>query len=331
MHSVNDFVIFVKSHNSDDNYSVNLPIYNDKIRAYNDNYKVTTKQTFFEADRPERTHDMKKYFNVSFQYSESVYCANIAHAESAETVVAHYSAKYEWCKVSEATAADVEEAQRKGKPIIDIETPKKPKATQKMHESKTARAEWESMSGEQQYNALVAMAWTVRRKAEARNQTGAAWIETEDDAQTVAADAWTRMGAALDRNEAQDAPAPLAVILYRAAAQAAHSISRAEQRHARAISATIDDDGAERWQIDTEAGADCDAIAPSPEAAAILRESVESVARDQVDRVALTMTARGYTTAEIAAALMVDRSTISRRLYAMRDRYHAQQGEEAEA
>lgn len=181
--------------------------------------------------------------------------------------------------------------------------------------TKTARAEWESMSGEQQYNALVAMAWTVRRKAEARNQTGAAWIETEDDAQTVAADAWTRMGAALDRNETQDAPAPLAVILYRAAAQAAHSISRAEQRHARA----------ERWQIDTEAGTDCDAIAPSPEAAAILRESVESVARDQVDRVALTMTARGYTTAEIAAALMVDRSTISRRLYAMRDRYHAQQ------
>ena len=42
----------------------------------------------FEADRPERTHDMKKYFNVSYQYSESVYCANIAHAESAEAVEA---------------------------------------------------------------------------------------------------------------------------------------------------------------------------------------------------------------------------------------------------
>lgn len=64
---------------------------------------------------------MKKYLNVSFQYSESVYCANIAHAESAEAVEAHYSAKYEWCKVSEATAADVEEAQRRGKPIIEIE------------------------------------------------------------------------------------------------------------------------------------------------------------------------------------------------------------------
>lgn len=197
--------------------------------------------------------------------------------------------------------------------------------------TKTARAEWAQMTGEQQYNALVAMAWTVRRRAEARNQTGAAWIETEDDAQTVAADAWTRVGAALDRNEAQDAPAPLAVILYRAAAQAAHSISRAEQRHARAISATIDDDGAERWQIDTEGGAACDAVAPSPESAAIIRESVESVARDQSDRVILTMTAKGYTVEEIGAALMMSHQAVSKRLRAMRERYHAQQGEEAEA
>ena len=81
---------------------------------------------------------MKKYFNVSFQYSESVYCANIAHAESAEAVEAYYSAKYERCKVSEATAADVEEAQRKGKPIVEIETTKNTKAAQNKHESKTA-------------------------------------------------------------------------------------------------------------------------------------------------------------------------------------------------
>lgn len=81
---------------------------------------------------------MKKYFNVSFQYSEGVFCANIAHAESAEAVEAHYSEKYEWCKVSEATAADVEEAQRRGKPIIEIESDKKTKTKQKKHESKTA-------------------------------------------------------------------------------------------------------------------------------------------------------------------------------------------------
>lgn len=81
---------------------------------------------------------MKKYFNVSFQYSENVFCANIAHAESAEAVEAYYSEKYEWCKVSEATAADVEEAQRRGKPIIEIESDKKTKTKQKKHESKTA-------------------------------------------------------------------------------------------------------------------------------------------------------------------------------------------------
>lgn len=197
--------------------------------------------------------------------------------------------------------------------------------------TKTARAEWAQMTGEQQYNALVAMAWTVRRRAEARNQTGAAWIETEDDAQTVAADAWTRIPAALTRNETQEDPAPLSVILYRAAAQAAHSISRAEQRHARAISATVDDDGAERWQIDTEGGAACDAVTPSPESAAIIRESVESVARDQSDRVILTMTAKGYTVEEIGAALMMSHQAVSKRLRAMRERYHAQQGEGAEA
>lgn len=44
---------------------------------------------------------MKKYFNVSFRKAESVYCANIAHAE---------------------TVADVEEARRRGKPIVEIET-----------------------------------------------------------------------------------------------------------------------------------------------------------------------------------------------------------------
>ena len=34
---------------------------------------------------------MKKYYKVSFQYSESVYCANIAHAETAADVEAYYS------------------------------------------------------------------------------------------------------------------------------------------------------------------------------------------------------------------------------------------------
>ena len=66
---------------------------------------------------------MKKYYKVSFQYSESVYCANIAHAETAADVEAHYS-KYAWYSVKEAAAYEVEEATRKGMPIIEIEPAK---------------------------------------------------------------------------------------------------------------------------------------------------------------------------------------------------------------
>jgi hypothetical protein len=65
---------------------------------------------------------MKKYFAVSFKHSESVYCSNIAHAETAEAVNAHYS-KYEWVSVRECEDYEVETARRKGMPIVEIETP----------------------------------------------------------------------------------------------------------------------------------------------------------------------------------------------------------------
>lgn len=63
---------------------------------------------------------MKKYFAVSFRYSETVYCSNIAHAETAEAVEAHYSKKYEWVSVRECAEYEVEDARRRGKPIVEI-------------------------------------------------------------------------------------------------------------------------------------------------------------------------------------------------------------------
>lgn len=65
---------------------------------------------------------MKKYFAVSFKYSESVYCSNIAHAETAEAVNAHYS-KYEWVSVRECEDYEVDTARQKGMPIVEINTP----------------------------------------------------------------------------------------------------------------------------------------------------------------------------------------------------------------
>ena len=66
---------------------------------------------------------MKKYYCVSFQYSENVYCANIAHAETVEDIKAHYS-KYEWVSVTDCKGYELENAQRKGMPIIEIENRK---------------------------------------------------------------------------------------------------------------------------------------------------------------------------------------------------------------
>ena len=63
---------------------------------------------------------MKKYFSVSFKYSENVYCSNVAHAESAEDVKNHYS-KYKWVSVSECGEQEVKDARRRGKPIVEIE------------------------------------------------------------------------------------------------------------------------------------------------------------------------------------------------------------------
>ena len=60
----------------------------------------------------------KQYFAVAF-LSGPVACANIARAASAEEVEKHYS-KYEWSSIRAACLYEVEEAKRKGMPIITI-------------------------------------------------------------------------------------------------------------------------------------------------------------------------------------------------------------------
>ena len=72
---------------------------------------------------------MKKYYLVTFHYSESTYCSNIAIAETEEAVKAHYS-KYDYVNIQEATESDIQEAKRKNKPFIECETPEQEKATE---------------------------------------------------------------------------------------------------------------------------------------------------------------------------------------------------------
>ena len=55
---------------------------------------------------------------VSFQYSENVYCTNLATG-TYEAVEKEYS-RYPWYSIKEATMVQVEEARRKGMPIIKL-------------------------------------------------------------------------------------------------------------------------------------------------------------------------------------------------------------------
>lgn len=190
-----------------------------------------------------------------------------------------------------------------------------------------ARREWENMSGEEQYTALIRMAWTVKHRAEA---TGRAteWIRTPDDAQTVAAEAWPRVAPALTRNEQSDEPRPLTHILFAACTQAAHVISRAEYRHAAnccQITNTADADGDECTQTPLDILPSVTA-APisSPEDAAIIRAAIEAAAADNIDRAIIRALADGHTVRAIAAAIGTSKSAIQRRIDKIRARYLAQ-------
>ena len=72
------------------------------------------------AEEAKEVATMKKYFKVTFEYAEGIYCTNLAHAETAEDVEREYS-KYPWQSVKEAQPWDVEEAKMKGMPIIEVE------------------------------------------------------------------------------------------------------------------------------------------------------------------------------------------------------------------
>lgn len=192
-----------------------------------------------------------------------------------------------------------------------------------------ARREWENMSGEEQYTALIRMAWTVKHRAEATGRAAdTEWIERPDDAQTVAADAWPRVAPALTRNEQSDEPRPLSHILFAACTQSAHVISRAEYRHASnccQLTSTADADGDDYTQTPLDYLPSVTA-APisSPEDIATTRAAIEAAATDSTDRAIIRALADGHTVRTIAATLGMSKSAVQRRIDKIRARYLSQ-------
>lgn len=195
--------------------------------------------------------------------------------------------------------------------------------------AQSARREWDNMSGEEQYTALIRMAWTVKHRAEATGRgIDTEWIRTPDDAQTVAADAWPRVAPALTRNEQSDEPRPLSHILYAACTQAAHVISRAEYRHTSnccQLTSAADADGDDCTQTPLDYLPSVTAApVSSPEDIATTRAAIEAAATDSTDRAIIRALADGHTVRTIAAALGTSKSAIQRRIDKIRARYLAQ-------
>ena len=192
-----------------------------------------------------------------------------------------------------------------------------------------ARREWEAMDGEAQYAVLIRMAWTVKHRAEATGRAAdTEWIRTPDDAQTVAAEAWSRVAPALTRNEQSDEPRPLSHILFAACTQAAHVISRAEYRHTAnccQLTNSTDADGDDCTQTPLDYLPSVTAApVSSPEDIATTRAAIEAAATDSTDRAIIRALAAGHTVRAIAAAIGTSKSAVQRRIDRIRARYLAQ-------
>lgn len=190
-----------------------------------------------------------------------------------------------------------------------------------------AHHEWETMSGERQYEALVKMAWRVRARAEVTGRASdTVWMRTQDDAHTVAAEAWSRVAPALDRNDQSEEPKILGKVLFAACSYAAHCIACQEYRHSASCYqlATTDADGAEADQTPLDYLPSVTASPMStPEDSAIIRAAIEAAAADKTDRAIIAALAAGETVRAIADHIGMSKSAVQRRIDAIRARYRA--------
>jgi len=103
-----------------------------------------------------------KYYNVTFKwYDTDTYCSNIAKAECAEDVKAHYSKYDNDPIISEASSYEVEAAQERGKPIVtcphieapaEVEAEAEPEHEQTESENDEAQAEPFAITHNDQFN-----------------------------------------------------------------------------------------------------------------------------------------------------------------------------------
>lgn len=186
----------------------------------------------------------------------------------------------------------------------------------------TARAEWESMNGNEQYKRLIRATWRMAKKVAALDDGRsviAQIVKSDDDARAVAHEAFLRLAPYFDK--ADESGDGLNLVLFRACYQAAKYIYREERRNASALKTRANEDGETELYTVENAAPIAETIAPGPEHGAIIRDMIDRAAIDDIDRRIIYYIARGFTQAETARHLNMIQSTVSRRLRDIRDRY----------
>ena len=196
-------------------------------------------------------------------------------------------------------------------------------------ETLTAAEIWNGYTDSEKMNALTALTFFEygRRDARTTVKNGQrinlpnvfTWVhDTAADLEQVANDAYIYLYNYLDSREEWT----LSTMLSRAVIQAAQYISRNERRNPTALKLDKKT-GAE--YIDASAEPIAEPIAPSPEAAAIIADSIERAAADELDALIIDGLKLGYSAREIAEPLRMSHTAVNKRIRRIRERYAAQE------
>lgn len=179
----------------------------------------------------------------------------------------------------------------------------------------SARTAWVALSPDEQYESLRRMAATVPRRCDKHGWNYAAWMgqreSWEDSVELVAGGAFMDMDAVLEK--AGDKP--LAVALAFAALSAAQKLGAFYRPHSKARAGSpesVTEEELDRlpcWNTER------------PETLAILRDAVERMCMDDLDRRIAALAYAGDGQEVIAQKTGVNQSSVSRRLKKMRIRF----------
>ena len=202
------------------------------------------------------------------------------------------------------------------------------------------RAAWEAMTGEAQNTALDRMVkWCMNRDSAETDASGNFrpnyfnWIACADDITATAHEAWLRMPDAFTNAERavsmgkRDSMPSIRAIMANACRTAARYIARQEYRNARAIrieSKTDEDGNTYLREYIKDAQSIAEPIAPNPETAMLIRDSIERACKDDIDRAIIDALADGMTQTEIGARVGMTQKSISIRIKEIRARYAAE-------